>query len=154
MPAFSGDFVLSSDHQHNFTKRTGTNTNIAGAWASIPFATLAEGAMAGITTPDNIVFTLASGLWTVGCTLTASAGAAMVGALYEGSAGDPYNVVNTEVYAVSPTTNTGGVGAVNLFTQILVSGSSKSVRCSAFAATGTLRSATPGIPRITFSWKY
>lgn len=156
MPAASGEHVIAANHQHNFVKRTGTNTTISAGWTSVPFATLAQGSMVGVSTADNITFTMQPGLWTVIANLCANSTTTdIMGALFEGSNVDPYNAANTEIYSHNSSENVGSTGGTNLVAQIWVPpGATRAVRCSAFAPTGTLRSASPGIPRLTFSWHY
>jgi len=155
MPAASGEHVLAAQHAHNFVKRTGTNTTISAGWTAIPFATLAQGAMVGVSTADNITFTLQPGLWDVRTNLIPVANTGIVAALFEGSNADPMNAVNTEVYSVVSSSNSGGLGGATATTHIWVpDGATRTVRCSAFATATTLRSATPGIPRLTFVWHY
>lgn len=152
----AGDDVVAAEHVHNFVKRTGTNTTVSGGWTAIPFATLAQGTMVGVSTSDNITYTLQPGLWFVTVSLYANTGTTdITGALFEGSNVDPYNGSNTELYAHSTNQTVGSTAGVSLATQIFVpAAATRTVRCSAFAASGTLRSAAPGPPRLTFSWRF
>jgi len=151
----AGDDVVASEHVHNFVKRTGTNTTVSGAWTAVPFATLATGTMVGVSTSDNITYTLQPGLWDVRATVIASTNVALIAALFRGTASaDPLNAGNNEVYSIVSGSNTGSVGGVTVAAEIFVAaGATTTVRCSAFAA-GSLYSTGPGIPRLTFSWRY
>lgn len=157
MPPLAGEKILAANAAHNFVKRTGTNTTISSAWTAVPFATLAEGSMVGVSTSDNITYTLNPGLWDVRATLIASSNQSVIAALFRGSNVDPLNAGNNEVYALVSGTNTGSVGGVTVAAEIYVaSGATTTVRCSAFATGSptTLYSTGPGIPRLTFSWRY
>lgn len=151
----AGDDVVASEHVHNFVKRTGTNTSIGGGWTSVPFATLAQGTMVGISTADNITFTLQPGLWDVRANLSPSTNVALIAALYEGANVDPVNAGNTEVYSLVSGTNTGSVGGVTVTAEIVVpAGATRTFRVSAFASGATLRNTGPAIPRLTASWRF
>lgn len=155
MPLAAGERVTAAKLAHNFVKRTGTNTSIGGGWTSVPFATLAQGSMVGLTTSDNITFTMAAGLWRVYATVSPSTNVAAIAALFEGSNVDPVNAANTEVYSLVSGTNTGSVGGVTVSAEIFVAvGATRTFRVSAFASGATLRNTGPAIPRLTASWRY
>lgn len=141
--------------EHRFVKRNGTNTGIGAGWTGIPFATLAQGTMVGVSTSDDIIYTLQPGLWDVRATLVPVANIGLIAALFEGSVSvDPLNVGNIEVYSLVSGTNTGSVGGVTVAAEIYVPvGSTRQVRCSAFASGTTLRNTGTALPRLTFSWR-
>lgn len=155
MPYAAGETITAANEAHRFVKRTGTNTTVSGGWTAIPFATLAQGTMVGVSTSDNITYTLQPGLWLVHATIIAAGNTGVIASLFEGSNVDPLNAANTEVYALSSGSNTGSVGGETLSAEIFVPlAATRTVRCSAFATGTTLRNTGPGIPRLTFSWRY
>jgi hypothetical protein len=150
----AGDDVVAAEHVHNFVKRTGTSTNISGGWTAVPFATLAQGSMVGISTSDNITFTLTTGLWQVHATVSPATNVAAIAALFEGGNVDPVNAANTEVYSIVSGTNTGSVGGVTVSAEIYVPSGTRTFRVSAFASGASLRNTGPAIPRLTVSWRF
>lgn len=155
MPVAAGEQAVAANQAHRFVKRTGTNTSIGGGWTAVPFATLAQGAMVGVSTSDNITFTLGPGLWDVRANLSPSTNVALIAALFEGSNVDPVNAANTEVYSLVSGTNTGSVGGVTVTAEIFVAlATTRTFRVSAFASGATLRNTGPAIPRLTVSWRY
>lgn len=145
--------ALSKDD--HYTLRQGTNTNIGGGWTSVPFATTIEGNNQGISTADNITFTLNTvGLWSVKAAIIPNGNAGCVAALVRGSNADPFNAANTEIYSITSGSNAGSVAGVTLAADIRVDGgSTKTVRVSAFASGLSLYAAgNPGRSRLTFRW--
>jgi len=137
----------------NHIKRFGTTSSTATTFQNVPFATVAESGFGGISTPDDIVFTFTlPGMWKVNAMLSSASGAPIVASLHEGANTDPFAGGNTEIYALDSSGNAGGIGAVNLATEVRVpTASARSIRCSAFSASTTMRSGL-GRPRITFNW--
>lgn len=144
---------LSKDD--HYTLRKGTNTSIGAGWTAVPFASTIEGTNQGISTSDNITFTLSAiGVWSVKATIIPHTNAACVAALYRGSASvDPFNAGNTEIYSITSGSNTGSVGGVTVAADIRVDGgSTKTVRVSAFASGASLSSTDPDRSRLSFRW--
>lgn len=143
-------------HDDYYTFRKGTNTNIGAGWTPVPFATTVEGSNQGISTSDNIRFTLtAIGIWSVKASIIPSGNAGCVAGLYRGTASDdPLNVGNTEVYSLVSGSNAGSVGGVTVSADIRNDGgSTKIVRVSAFASGLSLyANSSPAASRITFKW--
>lgn len=143
-------------HDDYYTLRQGTNTSISAGWTAIPFATTVEGSNQGITTSDNITYTFTqNGVWHVKATIIPNGNAACVAALFRGTASaDPLNAGNTEVYSMVSGGNAGSVAGVTCSADIRVDGgSTKTVRCSAFASGLSLFAAgNPGRSRLTFCW--
>lgn len=134
-----------------WVKRTGTNTASGGGWTAVPFATLAQGTMTGVSTSDNITYTLQPGLWTVSVSLWASLTANLLGAIFEGGNVTPDDASNTEVYAVMSGGSAAGVAGVSLSTQIFVAtATTRTFRVSFYQASGALRTGVAA-PRLVIS---
>lgn len=139
----------------DFTQRGGTNTAIGGGYTLIPFATTEQGSNAGLTTADNITFTMSPGLWTVTCSLKpGTSAAAIVAALWSGTGTNPFSGgTMTELYSVQNSAATGSDGGCTLTADIYVAvATTKTVRVSAFASptSSLIAAGTYGHPRITF----
>lgn len=142
--AFAGSLIRSD----NLIKRFGTNTNIGAGWTSVPFATLAEGTMDGVSTSDNITFTLDQGLWEVTASLPILSANPIIAALFRGTAVNPFTGTNTEIFSLSSGASVGGGGGATMHALINVT-SAASVRCSAFATGTSLIATAPARPRLT-----
>jgi hypothetical protein len=142
-------------HDQYYTYRLGTNTTIGTSWVSVPFATAGEGSNAGISTSDNITWTLnEAGIWSVRASFANTAAISLGGALFRGTVADPFNATNSEIYSTSFGGLTGGGSGVTMSADIRVAtGGTRTVRCSALGSgAGALSSSGPSRPRISFNW--
>lgn len=139
-----------------YTLRKGTSTAVTTSWTAIPFATTSEGSNQGVTTPDNIVFTLtAPGTWTVTANLYSAGGFATAGALYRGTVADPSDTTNSqEIYSMNVGGTFSGIGGVTVTADINVAvATTRTVRCScAMSSSSSLSATTPRQSRISFKW--
>jgi hypothetical protein len=143
-------------HDQYFTYRQGVTTSISNtAWTPVPFVNAGEGGSQGISTSDNITWTLNEpGVWTVGVTLVSNSNISFVAALYRGTINDPFNVANSEIYSMASCSPVQTVAGLTLTADIRVAtGGSRTVRCTAIgSATFSLVSSGPIKPRISFKW--
>lgn len=143
-------------HDQYMTFRLGTNTAVTNAnWVSVPFATAGEGSSAGISTSDNITWTLNEpGIWTVMATFGNNAGLSVGGALFRGTIVNPFDAANSEIYSVSFGGLVAGASGVTMSADVRVAtGGTRTVRCSAISsAVGNLNNSAPMRPRISFKW--
>lgn len=135
-----------------FVKRTGTSTSITSSWTSVPFATLAQGTMTGVSTSDNITYTLTAGTWDIRAMLYPVSGVNMVASIHEGASASADDPGNTELYSIMAGFVISGVGGVTVLAQIFVAtATTRTFRVSAAAASTVALKTGVGVPRLSIT---